>query len=243
MNPVLNIADHSDGARSARRTSDRGALLAAIASPTNWHKQHDCRPQLRTAIDALDEPALMRTWGRWLVDRLDARGDLHRADVAVLVRISPVSRRSTYRYLAVLEAAGLIERTGTAVLRRGRWRRTATISAAARFRAPVALSQVSTVADSDSDSADALTCDSARSDTFPTLVVVSSGAVGDHTTGSRRDDEQISDEQRHALDEQWPLMARARSDVPLLRPGYGTNTRDPAERARLMLDRQGGNYR
>jgi len=221
---MTTVADHSDIASRKPRTSRRQTLISTLADPSNWHKQHDCRPALRDAIDTLDEPALTRTWGRWLVDRLNADGELHHCDVGVIVRISPVSRRSTYRYLAVLERAGLIERHTTAVQRRGQWRRTTTITAAREFRR----------ADQPKRVRNPLTCDSATSGTVPTLVVNSKGSVGDLPT-DRRDDEQISDGDRRALDAGWALMARSRTDVPMLRPGYGTNTHDPAERERLML--------
>lgn len=210
--PMTTIADHSDGARSARRTSDRGALLAAIASPTNWRKWDAWRPAMRTAIKDADLPVSIRQWAMWLTDRLDRNGH---ADVGEIVALSCYCRRTTYAYLAQLEMAGIVHRDCTSrKIGHREWRKFATVSVATRIRA---------------QAAPPLTCDSASART--TKRKPSSGSVGNQppvrNARTRDDDTVINDEQRHALDEQWPLMARARSDLPGQRPGYSTNvTRD-----------------
>jgi len=219
---MLTIADQSDVARHTPRTSRRSALLAAVADPANWHPA-DCRPAYRDALKTTQLPAAVRSWGCWLADRFTPAGDLAlRGGIAALISVSPVSRAQTYRYLAQLERAGLIERIGATRKVAEREYRRATIlrvAVAIRGDAPhVPDLRKSQLRDS-------------RSKPF-------NGSVGDQRTdryARETSSEQIDDESRRAVDEHWPLCARAPSDVPRSRPGYGVNTHDPAERERLLL--------
>ena len=201
---------------SNRHPNGSRRLPEAARDPSRWHRPSELRAALRDAIDKSDLPANTRTFGIWLEARLDPSGS---ADVAEIVRLSQYCRATTFVHLRKLEDAGLIERHGSA--RRtgpGEWTRTSKISAAARFRPP-----------------DLRNCHDERSDLrksersdFPwkSKRVYSDGPVGDqpsdrnaHASGS----EQITADERRAVDEHWPLCAQARSDLPSQREGYSTN--------------------
>lgn len=220
------------GRRVERRVPQtrRAGLLAAVADPSNWRKPADVRPAMRDAARDL-KPVRFRLWTLWLIDRLDARGELHRRiTYAKLVAWSGISRATFYRYLAALEDAGIIEREGTARKIRGEWRRETAIRAGAAFREPETI--LSQVTDPPARRKP-LTSDNVNSETFPTYRGRSTGgSVGNLTTGSEREPA-ISAEDRDAVDNGWPRCARSITDLPGARPGYGENlTRERAASAR-----------
>lgn len=215
---MLTIADQPPAASLGTSYAARRAMLAAIGDQGNW-RPADCRPAMFTALSDSDLPLTVRLWGKWLISQLTPAGEIRHGDVGALVRRSDASRATSYRYLALLERAGFIERTGT-TRRVGEreYRRVATLRASAAFRPePVTVP----------DLRKSHSCDSTKKP-------LTSGSVGSSTTGSRQDDQELSADERRLADA-WPTLYRSRSDVPLLRPGYGTNTHDPDERARLLL--------
>jgi hypothetical protein len=182
-----------------------------------------------------------RQFAAWLIDRFNADGSLPvAADRRWLARRWGCSQRTLSRRLAQLEAAGLIERTHTGRLSRrtGCYAHVSVITAAARF------GQVSNVKPIASRKTP-LTSEMVSPDHptphksvtvglhglgFSDQVQVVTRASGD--SGERRlaalgaqPADQVSEDQREAdrrlRADHWPALARSRTDLPALRPGYG----------------------
>jgi len=227
---VTTVTDQTVKASADARPASRAALLAALTDASNWHKPADCRPALRAAICSRITSHGLKMWALWLADRFGADGQLHRADRRSLTRWSQISDSTCTRYLAELDRLGLIERHQTARLNRrtGHYDRAVTIRVASELvepaDQPVRIPQAADLPNGHKRASAYIGCSS------------SSGSVGTFTTGSRPDDQELGDADRRAVDD-WPRLARSRTDVPLLRPGYSVNTSDPAERRRLLLDR------
>lgn len=229
---MLTVADQTSVASGRASTHrHRRALLSAIGDPGNWHKPTDCRPALRDAIRQQIPSSRFQTWALLFVDRLNRDGELHRIDRAALARVTGISYRQCSRYLGDLHRLGLIERAQTARMNRrtGHYDRVVIIRAAACFRPseqPIRIPRPP---------------DQPKGQHRPSAYIgceVVSGTGRDPTTGSKADEQELDEQQQRALVDAWPTLARSRTDVPLLRPGYGTNTDDPDERRRLMLDRE-----
>jgi hypothetical protein len=233
-------------AQSAGATThgQRHALLAAIKDPANWRRQHDCRHALRAAIVASDLPDRAQQYALWVVSLLDSDGELYRGRVlADVLALSPLPRRTQFHYLSLMQRAGLIERHGTA--RRvgaGRYVRVVRLCAAAEFCEPSEPDSTLIV----KQAADQRKCNDCTNLKDKGGSPVVSSSVGAYTAPGLRarardlDDERAEqweqDRERRFVRDHWPLLARSRTDVPLLRPGYSDNiTFDDDARARLGI--------
>jgi hypothetical protein len=186
---------------------------------------------MRAEAEQIVTPSL-RFWALLLIDRFGRDGTLPpNIDRSWLARHTRIGYRTCSRYLAELERLGLIERRHTGrITRDGTYRHVSIITAASRFTADQAQkSQMPTKRAGEQRKGHSFDTPT------PPIRVTSSGSVGSSlpVAGASQDQEPVSDDDRRTLDEQWPKMARSRSDLPGQRPGYGTN----ATREREEFDR------
>jgi DNA-binding transcriptional ArsR family regulator len=242
VNPSTIIANRQ---HSATDHAGRHAQLALIRDPRNWSPRHDCRPALRAAILARIHAPTLRAWSLWLTDRFTAGGELFgQADRAKLMRWSGISASTLSRYLRALQNAGLIEREQTArvVPATGLYAHAVVIRVAAEFR------DVSTPDSSGpAKNAPEQRNGQRRPPHTPIGVFIpvdGSVVVRSSARNARaREAPHTSDEQwepiaaaDRAAAENWPRMARSRTDLPAFRPGYDDNiTFDPDARRRLGI--------
>jgi len=225
---VLNIADHTDSARDTTRPRSRRALLAAVKNPDNWHPA-DCRPQLRRAIDDPDLrlPLALRLWAHDLVGLLTPAGEF-RLDggLAALIAVSHASRRTTFRYLSQLERVGLIEReTTTTRVGPGEFRRSTRLRAGEAFRPATQRTPLRPAI---------VPAGGTKAKTY-SMVDVGDQPPARNARARETASEQITDQDRRAVDDGWRKCARSRLDVPAVR--YGNNN---ATERRLAYEREHG---
>lgn len=154
-----------------------------------------------------------RQFGEWLAERLNADGTFPGwLDRRRILSLTKMSARTFSRRMAALGAYftrhHVARRTGLRT-----WIRRTLLSVAADLpkghNGPL-LGRVETRRDSGVD-------------------------VSTRRTGSRNP--WAENQQRKKDRENWPILARARSDVPMERPGYGTNARDLCRPHAVPLDR------
>lgn len=177
-----------------------------------------------------------RHFAAWLIDRFNADGTLPvQADRHWLARKWGCSQRTLSRHLAQIEAAGLIDRrhTGRLVARTGEYRHVSVITAAARFgqvSGTKSTATLKTPLTSEKDSPDHPTPHKSVTVGLHGLMFVDQvqdvtrerarlDALGAQPDDLIDDDQQAADRALRAG--HWPRLARSRSDLPALRPGYG----------------------
>jgi len=224
-------------ASGASAHASRHAVLAALRNPANWRRAHDCRPAIKAATRAAGLPPATRAFGLWLAEKFKPDGTLYAdADRGMLAAWYGISARTLSRHLAALDAAGLIERqhSGRLVPRTGCYQHVVVILAAAEFREHDERLSL-TVPKQAAEQRNGQPCPP-----HTPIRVGSSGSVGaklpvEDARATEIEQQWEAEREQRWVRDHWPLLAKSRTDVPMLRPGYSDNvTLDPEARARLI---------